>query len=71
MQEAEIAHEAHQIRMADISKQISSLEIEKRKKKLQDLCFDHMYTFVLGFVVIKIVKNGGTVANGKFDRDKL
>ena len=71
MQEAELAHKAHQIKMAGISEQISSLEIEKRKKKLQSLFFDHVYKFALGLVVIKTIKNGGTIANGKLDRDKL
>ena len=71
MQEAELAHEAHQIQMAGISERISSLEIEKRKKKLQSLFFDHVYKFALGLVVIKTIKNGGTITNGKLDRDKL
>ncbi len=71
MREAEAEHEAHQIKMAGISERISSLEIEKRKVKLQTLFFDHAYKFALGLIVIKTVRNGGAIANGKLDRDKL
>ena len=71
MQETELAHEAHQIKMAGISKQISSLEVEKQKKKLPSLFFNHAYKFALGLVIIETVKNGGAIASGKLDRVKL
>ena len=71
MQEAEAEHEAHQIKMAGISERISSLEIEKQKIKLRSLFFDHAYKFAFGLVVIKTIKKGGSIPNGKLEQDKL
>ncbi len=57
--------------MANIAEHVSKLEIKKGEKKLQSAFFNYSHTFLLGQVITKIIKKGGSMAGAKCDRNDL